>query len=81
MLAGQGISCVVPQFLAHVAPLRGRLEMCAAEARKGQLRVRAGDVVLYCRRVDVQPERPIVINLDGMKTPPDGAQLVVEIVA
>ena len=81
ILAGPGIRSVVPQFLAHVAPLRGRLEMRVAEARQGQLRVRAGEAVLYRRRVDALPERHIVINLDGMKTPPDDARLIVEITA
>ncbi|MDE1895869.1 MAG: FAD-binding protein [Rhodospirillales bacterium] len=80
VLAGLGIRSVVPQCLAHVAPLRGRLEVRAAEARQGQLRVRAGEVVLYRRRVAVQPDRHIVIDLDGMKTPPDDAKLIVEIV-
>ncbi|MDE1905746.1 MAG: FAD-dependent oxidoreductase [Rhodospirillales bacterium] len=81
VLAGPGVRYVVPQVLAHVAPLRGRLDVGAAEARQGQLRVRAGEAVLYRRRVAVQPGRHIVINLDGMKTPPDDAQLIVEIVA
>ncbi len=80
VLAGPGVHSVVPQCLAHVAPLRGRLEVCAAEARQGQLRVRAGEVVLYRRRVAVRPAQRIVINLDGMKTPPDDAKLIVEIV-
>ena len=81
VLAGPGLRFVVPQTLAHVVPLRGRLEMCAAEALKGQLRVRAGEAVLYRRRVEAQPEQRLVIDLDGVRTLPDGAQLIVEIVA
>ena len=80
VLAGQGIHFVVPQCLAHVVPLRGRLELCAAAA-KGQLRVRAGEVVLYRRRVDVRRAQRLIIDLRGLKTPPDEAQLIVEIVA
>ncbi|MDE2318612.1 MAG: FAD-binding protein [Rhodospirillales bacterium] len=80
VLAGQGIRYVVPQFLAHVVPLRGRLGVCVAEAVKGQLRVRAGEAVLYRRRVAALPEQCLAIKLDGMKTPPDDAELIVEIV-
>ncbi len=77
---GRGIRFVVPQTLAHVVPLRGQLEICAAEAMKGLLRVRAGEVVLYRRWVEMWPEKRVVIALDGLKTPPDDAQLIVEIV-
>ncbi|MDE2238876.1 MAG: FAD-dependent oxidoreductase [Rhodospirillales bacterium] len=80
VLAGENIRFVVPQSLAHVAPLRGRLELRATGAVKGQLRVRAGEAVLYRRRVHAQAEQRLVINLDGLKTPPDDALLTVEIV-
>ncbi|MBU6419655.1 MAG: FAD-dependent oxidoreductase [Proteobacteria bacterium] len=80
VLAGENIRFVVPQSLAHVAPLRGRLEIRATGAVTGQLRVRAGEAVLYRRRVSVQAEQRFGINLDGLKTPPDDAQLTVEIV-
>ncbi len=80
VLAGEGVKFVTPQRLAHVAPLRGRLQLRVAAPVKGQLRVRAGEMVLYRRRVDVLPERRILIDLDGVKTPPDDARLVVEII-
>ena len=80
VLAGQGLRAVVPQCLAHVAPLRGWLEICPAEALKGQLRVRADEAVLYRRRVRAHPAQRLLINLNGIKTPPDDAQLIVEIV-
>jgi hypothetical protein len=80
VVAGENVKFVMPQCLAHVAPLRGRLQLRVAEPVRGQLRVRAGEAVLYRRRVDVRPERRILIDLDGVKTPPDDARLVVEIV-
>ncbi|MGE4480525.1 NAD(P)/FAD-dependent oxidoreductase [Acidocella sp.] len=78
--AGENVKFVMPQRLAHVAPLRGRLQLRVAASVQGQLRVRAGEAVLYRRRVDALPERRILINLDGVKTPPDDARLVVEII-
>ena len=80
VLAGENVRFVLPQRLAHVAPLRGRLQLRVAAPAHGHLRVRAGEAVLYRRWVDVRPERRILIDLDGVKTPPDDAQLVVEIV-
>lgn len=80
VLAGENVRFVMPQYLAHVAPLRGRLQLRVAAPVKGRLRVRAGEAVLYRRWVETLPERRILIDLDGLKTPPDDAQLVVEIV-
>lgn len=79
--AGAAVRFVLPQSLAHVAPLRGRLYVRVAAPVKGLLRVRAGAIVLYRRRVEAVPERRVLIDLDGLKTPPDDALLTVEVVA
>lgn len=81
VVCGEGIKYAVPQSLARVTRLRGVMQLRVAEAVRGQLRVRAGDVVLYKRRVSVLPERRIVIDLESLKIPQEVSQLVVEIVA
>ncbi|HTQ70946.1 MAG TPA: FAD-dependent oxidoreductase [Acidocella sp.] len=80
VLAGEGVRFVLPQRLAHVVPLRGWLQLRVGAPVQGQLRIRAGEAVLYRRRVNARPERRILIELTGIKTPPDDARLIVEIV-
>lgn len=78
--AGEAVRYVMPQSLALVAPLRGRLQLRVAAPVKGQLRVRAGETVLYRRRVNLLPEQRVLIELDGIRPPPETNRLVVEII-
>jgi hypothetical protein len=81
VVCGEGVKYAVPQSLARVTRLRGVMQLRVAEAVRGQLRVRAGDVVLYKRRIAVRPERRILVDLENLKVPAEVSRLVVEIVA
>ena len=80
VVCGAGLKYALPQSLARVTRLRGVMQLRVAEAVRGQLRVRAGEVVLYRRRISALPERRILLGLENIKLPQDVSQLVVEIV-
>ena len=80
LVAGEGVKFVVPQRLARVMPLRGRLQLRVEAAISGRLRVSSEEAVLYKRRISTRPERRILIELDEMRPPREARQLVVEIV-
>jgi thioredoxin reductase len=81
VVCGEGLKYALPQSLARVTRLRGVMQLRVAAAVRGQLRVRAGEVVLYRRRISALPERRILLDLENIKLPQDVSQLVVEIVA
>jgi NADPH-dependent 2,4-dienoyl-CoA reductase/sulfur reductase-like enzyme len=81
VVCGAGLKYALPQSLARVTRLRGVMQLRVAEAVRGQLRVRAGDAVLYRRRISVLPERRILLDLESLKLPPEVSQIIVEIVA
>jgi thioredoxin reductase len=81
VVCGAGLKFALPQYLARVTRLRGVMQLRVAEAVRGQLRVRAGDAVLYRRRISVLPERRILLDLESIKLPPEISQIIVEIVA
>ncbi len=81
VVCGEGLKYAVPQSLARVTRLRGVLQLRVAEAIRGQLRVRAGDVVLYKRRLAALPERRILVDLESLRIPQEVSQIIVEIVA
>jgi NADPH-dependent 2,4-dienoyl-CoA reductase/sulfur reductase-like enzyme len=81
VVCGEGLKYAVPQNLARVTRLRGVLQLRVAEAIRGQLRVRAGDMVLYKRRLAALPERRILVDLESLRIPQEVSQIIVEIVA
>ncbi|MDR3506034.1 MAG: FAD-dependent oxidoreductase [Acidocella sp.] len=81
LVAGEGVKFVVPQRLARVAPLRGRLQLRVDRPISGQLRVSSEEAVLYKRRISTRPERRILLDLGEMKPPREARQLLVEIVS
>ena len=80
MVCGEGLKYALPQSLARVTRLRGVMQLRVAAAVRGQLRVRAGEMVLYRRRISALPERRILLDLENIKIPHDVSQLIVEIV-
>ncbi len=72
---------MVPQRLARVTPLRGKLQLRVNVPISGQLRVSSEHTVLYKRRIRTRPERRILLDLGDMKPPREAKQLLVEIVS
>jgi NADPH-dependent 2,4-dienoyl-CoA reductase/sulfur reductase-like enzyme len=81
VVCGEGLKYAVPQVLARVTKLRGVMQLRAAEPLRGQLRVRAGEMVLARRRLSVLPERRILLDLEYIRLPPGVSQITVELVA
>ena len=81
LVAGEGVKFVVPQRLARVTPLRGKLQLRVNVPISGQLRVSSEHTVLYKRRIRTRPERRILLDLGDMKPPREAKQLLVEIVS
>lgn len=81
VLCGEGLKYALPQALARVAKLRGVMQLRVAEPMRGQLRVRAGEAVLYRRRLAVLPERRILLDLENIKLTNGVSQIIVELVA
>lgn len=81
VICGEGVKYALPQSLARVTRLRGIMQLRVAAPIRGQLRVRAGDIILYRRRLSALPERRILLDLEILRIPPETSQIIVEIVA
>lgn len=81
VVCGEGLKFALPQSLARVTRLRGVMQLRVAAPVRGHLRVRAGEVVLYRRRLAAQPERRILLDLEALKLPHGVSRITVEIVA
>jgi thioredoxin reductase len=81
VVCGEGLKYALPQRLARVTRLRGVMQLRVAQPQRGQLRVRAGETVLYRRRLAVLPERRILLDLENIKLPHGVVQITVELVA
>jgi NADPH-dependent 2,4-dienoyl-CoA reductase/sulfur reductase-like enzyme len=80
VITGAGLDYVLPQRLARVTPLRGELQLRVTQKISGQLRVRAGDEVLYRRHLSALPQRRILLDLENIRLPHGASQIVVEVV-
>ncbi len=79
VVAGEGLKFVVPQRLTRVTQLRGLMQLRVNAPVSGQLRVRAGDEMLACQHISTRPERRILLDMDGIKIPPEVSRIVVDI--
>ncbi|HYP64354.1 MAG TPA: FAD-dependent oxidoreductase, partial [Acidocella sp.] len=80
IICGEGLKYAVPQSLARVSKLRGLMQLRVVEPARGQLRVRAGDNVLYRTWVSALPERRVLLDLEQIRLPQDVSQITVELV-
>jgi hypothetical protein len=80
LIAGEAVNYVVPQRLVRSLPLRGWLQLRAARAISGELRIRSDGAVLYRRHISTRPERRILLDLCKIGFPADIGRLLVEIV-
>jgi thioredoxin reductase len=81
VVCGEGIKYALPQTLARVTRLRGVMQLRVAAPVRGQLRVRAGEMILLRRRLAALPERRILLDLENIKLPLGISRITVEIVA
>jgi NADPH-dependent 2,4-dienoyl-CoA reductase/sulfur reductase-like enzyme len=81
--AGTGVKLVVPQRLAAPDLLLGKpgLELRAAQALSGRLRLRSGSRTLFERPISALPERRILIPLAGLSIAGETGTIVAEIIA
>lgn len=81
ILCGEGLKYNVPQTLTRVSRLRGLLQLRVDAPRRGQLRVRAGETVLYRTWIASLPERRVLLDLEQIRLPQGVSQIIVELVA
>jgi thioredoxin reductase len=81
--AGTGVKLVVPQRLAAPDDRLGKqgLELRAAHAVSGRLRLRHGDRTLFERPISALPERRILIPLTALRIAGETGTIIAEIIA